>query len=798
MRKLCILLIAIGLPIAVIAEGTRTWQQSKFDEFEKGTAKGVAIGSEGWLELAPAFTPLATTPSTYIWTITADGAGNAYLAAGAPARVYRVTPEGQVSIVFEPKELQVQTVVVAPDGTLFAATSPDGKVYKIVRNPSAAPPAAPAKAGKKPSDENPKTKSSEKGVNAEATLDPAYTASVYFDPKTKYIWDLALDAKGQLYIATGDHGEIFRVDRSGEGTTFFKSDEAHIRVLAFDKSGNIIAGSDGSGLIYRISPAGEAFVLYSAPKKEITALALDDAGNIYAAGAGEKRIATPPVPPSTAQVTTTVTPAAAGQTVTTTAPAPQQGPPLPAPPSGGSEIYRIASDGSPMRWWTSREDLIYALHFEGSAAKGGELLAATGNKGRIFAIRGNGEFTDLLKASATQVTGFAPSARGMFVSTSNLGKVFMLGSGPEAEGVYESDVFDGRNFARWGRAEVRGRGNFAILARSGNVDNPDRNWSPWAPVDRATDEALQVPPARFVQWKAVLKPGDPKAHIDSITLNYRPKNIAPEVDDVTVQVGMRYPAPVRNVTTDRGDAASPGGGTAAPKTYDSMPSPSRDRNSIGVRWSAQDDNDDDLNFMLFYRGDGEREWRPLTKDKVSERFFSFDSDLLPDGGYTIKVVASDAPSNTPEDTLVAEKESARFEVDTTPPRVEDLTATSDGDQVHVTFRASDSFSPVRRAEYSLDAGDWQFVEPVGQLSDARNENYDFNIAVGGGSLVPAAAKSTDDRKKSKDKKKKNNPKPGNPITADKNGDPPSEEHVLVVRVYDRFDNVSSAKTVVRK
>jgi len=229
-----------------------------------------------------------------------------------------------------------------------------------------------------------------------------------------------------------------------------------------------------------------------------------------------------------------------------------------------------------------------------------------------------------------------------------------------------------------------------------------------------------------------------------------------------------------------------------------MPSPSRDRNSIGVRWSAQDDNDDDLNFMLFYRGDGEREWRPLTKDKVSERFFSFDSDLLPDGGYTIKVVASDAPSNTPEDTLVAEKESARFEVDTTPPRVEDLTATSDGDQVHVTFRASDSFSPVRRAEYSLDAGDWQFVEPVGQLSDARNENYDFNIAVGGGSLVPAAAKSTDDRKKSKDKKKKNNPKPGNPITADKNGDPPSEEHVLVVRVYDRFDNVSSAKTVVRK
>ncbi|MCI0352216.1 MAG: hypothetical protein L0Z53_22590, partial [Acidobacteriales bacterium] len=182
---------------------------------------------------------------------------------------------------------------------------------------------------------------------------------------------------------------------------------------------------------------------------------------------------------------------------------------------------------------------------------------------------------------------------------------------------------------------------------------------------------------------------------------------------------------------------------------------------------------------------------PLTKEKLSERYYSFDADLLPDGGYTVKVIASDAPSNTPEDTLIAEKESPRFEVDTTPPRVEDLMASTDGDQVHVTFRANDNFSPVRRAEYSLDAGDWQFVEPVGQLSDAKNENYDFAIALGDGNLVAAAPKPPDNPKKSS-KKKKNNPKP-----AETPSNALGEEHVLVVRVYDRFDNVSSAKTVVR-
>src|SRR6202162_3823077 len=88
-------------------EGTRTWEQSKFDELSKGTATGVAIRSVGGLELAPAFKAISTTPSTYIWSIAADQNGNLYAATGAPARVYRITPQGQSTTIFEPQELQV-------------------------------------------------------------------------------------------------------------------------------------------------------------------------------------------------------------------------------------------------------------------------------------------------------------------------------------------------------------------------------------------------------------------------------------------------------------------------------------------------------------------------------------------------------------------------------------------------------------------------------------------------------------------------------------------------------------------
>ena len=488
------------------AEGTSSWTQSSYDEFSRGTAKGVAIRSNGTLELAPAFTPVFTSPSTFIWAMATAEDGSVYLAAGQPARVYRVTRDGKAAIVFEPKELQVQALAVSGN-VIYAATSPDGKVYKIERKAAAANQKEPAKAaaGQTPAATSAQAAPASAAASAEAAkenaepvvpVDASFQASVFFDPKTKYIWSLALDAKGNLYIATGDRGEIFRVNPAGEGAVFFKSDESHIRTLTFDRQDGLIAGSDGSGLVYRISPAGEGFVLYSAPKKEITALAVDDAGNIYAAGVGEKRSTgaaagpafNPPPPP----------PGAAA------APAPNVNP---LASTGGSEIYMIAPDGSPRRLFAAKEEIVYALAFDPR----GRLLAGSGNKGRVLAIEKNGDFTDLVKASATQVTGFASAGtRGLYVSTSNLGKVFLLGAAPQAEGTFESEVFDARVFSRWGRMEVRGGGRYDLFARSGNVDNPDRNWSPWKKVmlqKEEKDSRLDAPPARFVQWRAVLAAG---------------------------------------------------------------------------------------------------------------------------------------------------------------------------------------------------------------------------------------------------------------------------------------------------
>ena len=739
-----LILSTFALSVFAFAEGTRTWEQSKFEELAKGTAKGIALRSEGGLELAPAFKALATTPSTYIWSIASDPGGNIYAAAGSPARVYRITPDGQSTAIFEPQELQVQALVVDKKGIVYAATAPDGKVYRL--DPGRVAPA--------------------KGA-AKAEAKPSWSATPYFDPGSKYIWDIVLDHAGALYVATGDHGEIYRVSATGQHSLFFKSDEVHIRVLAVDPKGDLIAGSDGSGLVYRIAPNGEAFVLYSAPKKEITALAIDSAGNIYAAAAGEKR----PGGANPGVGTTLSTPAqsspAPGGTINAPAASTTPTSPFPAPgvgATGGSEIYRIAPDGAPSRLWSSHEDLVYALAFD----QHGHLVAGTGNRGHIFAINGVDDFTDLIKASATQITAFAAApSGGLYASGSNLGKIFVLGPGPESEGTYESDVFDARVFSLWGRASVRsaGNSNVEIYARSGNVDNPDRNWSPWMRINftlaLAADSELKIPPARFVQWKSVLHAGTPAPRVDSVLLNYLPKNVAPEIDDITVQPGYRYQTISHVSSSD-----APGQGQGQPR-FDPPPPAVRDRDSIGIRWLAHDDNDDQLVYSVYYRGDGESRWL-LLKNNLSDRYYSVDASLLPDGGYTVKVVASDAPSHSPGEALFAERVGSRFEVDTTPPVIDNLTATLDGKQIHVHFRAGDSFSPIKRAEYSLDGGDWQFVEPVGQLSDSRTEDYDFRVAVQQPEAVPSLmAGST------------------------------ANDHVVVVRAYDRFDNLATAKTVLR-
>jgi hypothetical protein len=262
--------------------------------------------------------------------------------------------------------------------------------------------------------------------------------------------------------------------------------------------------------------------------------------------------------------------------------------------------------------------------------------------------------------------------------------------------------------------------------------------------------------------------------VDSVALNYLQKNIAPVVDEVMVQPGARVTATpgVANAATVQVSfppaAGTPPAVSFTPDAGSQPLSAQKDKTAVTVRWISHDDNGDDLMFAVWYRGVGEANWR-LLKDKISEKAYSFDSALLPDGSYAVKVVASDSPAHTDAEALAGERVSEVFVVDTTPPVPGVLTATiATGTppgtaKIHATLEARDATSPIAHAEYSLDAGPWQYLEPVGKVSDSLMERYDFTVA------VPVATAPVQDAK----------------------------EHVVAVRVYDRYENVVAVKAVVR-
>jgi hypothetical protein len=731
------------------AQGTHLWTQTRFEDFEKGTPQGVAIGSGGNLREGPGVSNAIVTPSTFVWSVAVDKNGTRYLGTGSPASVLRAGAEKneKAFTLFESKDLSVQAVRIGPDGALYAATVPSGKVYKLSAGATTK------------QDEASATivfDASKLDLSGTTTGDSGSDPKTTAESKSHYIWDMTFDSGGLLYIATGGPGMIYRVDPAKPGAkpeAFFKSDEQHIRSLAWDAKGNLIAGTDGSGLVYRISPQGKAYVLFEAPRREITSIAIGANGTIYAASVGEKsRNPLPPLPvQGIGTVTFTVVQPGSLQAVNASSSAPE-----------GTEIYALTEGQAPRKVWAGKEEIVYAL-----AAGPDGVLALSGNRGRVFMIQENGDYADVAHLEAQQGLSVAKSSGQIFIGTGNTGKLYTLGAVEKHE--YASDVLDAGAFARFGRVEVDpGSANYEILTRTGNVEQPvrgrgDWGWSDWQPLK---DGAVASPSGRFLQWKAVLSTG---GKVGGVGVNYLPVNAAPIVDELVVAIGARINQQATASPQQQPVIISfPSAAQNAPAAFDTSSSTPlqaiKDRTSIAVRWAAHDDNGDELTYALYLRGDGEHEWR-LLKDGITERAYSFDSTLIPDGGYEVKVVASDAPSHSPGDALTGTKLSERFEVDTTPPIVSALKAVEEpasegasSGPVHVTFDAEDAVSPIAHAEYSVDAGPWQYIEPVGGLSDAKREHYDIHI--------PAKA------------------------LEGKTG-----EHLVTVRVYDRHENVGVAKTV---
>ena len=702
------LCVFAALSLTALAVETHVWNQSDPSDFNRGTAKNLSIRSDGRVTLAPSTRELDSTSVPYLWALAQDSKGTVYYGGGAPTgaatKIFALPQNGKPKAFAELSGLEIHALALDKQDRLYAAVLPDAKIYRISAN------------GK---------------------------PELFFDPKCKYVWSMAFDRAGNLFVATGDSGLIYKVTPDGMGGKFFESEETHARSMIIDGGGNLIVGTEPGGLVLRITPAGKSFVLYQTSKREVTAVA-EREGIIYAASVGSKTQpaivsgAAPVLPSSPATVNAAGTPRSGT--------APPSLPPsvgsLSASVVGGSEIVRIEKDGYAERIWSSQTDLVYAIAFD---AKGRPLLG-TGNRGLIYRLDSDQLSTQVLNIPPTQITSFLPGTNGtLYIATGNVGNLYAMTTGFESEGTFTSEVLDTHEFTYWGKAHVTpslAPGTYTFETRSGNLSNPEHDWSSWSAIQVPREGGpVTSPPARFLQYRVTLKAAVSSAspELSSIDIAYQAKNIAPKVTTIEVAPFNYKQAPTA-ASLERSvlPSGSPttltlpavGQRRTATATNIDVPTTATLQYSKGfltLRWNASDANTDPLVFKIEVKTKREGDWR-LLKDKTTDHFYAFDSAAFADGEYVARVTASDEEGNVTSEAMTGSMESEAFTIDNTAPEIVDLKSTNAGNNRRgITFTAKDALSWIDKAEYSLNGNDWILLNPVNKVTDSQSLAYHFEV-----------------------------------------------------------------------
>ena len=705
--------IGVGLAITVVTAASPTfWRVSTQAEFLRGDVDSLSVDADGHLVLGPVTDEFFTTTAPMLWSLANGSDGALWAGSGNLGRLYRMTPDGTGGVIFDTDELDIHALVAAGEGAVFAATSPDGRVYRVT---------------------------------------PDGETSTVFDPDDTYLWALAVAPDGTLYVATGDAARIYRVTPDGESELFFESDATHVLSLAFEPGGALLAGTESPGQVLRIAQDGRAFVLLEAPYAEIRSLRPQPDGSVLVVALNEpgasQSAATPSTDASSAAaptvtVTTSVTAVVVADTATTATP--------PASTTGGTDsgaskgaVYRIASDGLWDRLWSSNTDTPYDAVFDSTGA----LLVGTGPDGKIYQVADDPPRTILLgRAPARQVMRFLQQADGSLrYATANPGKVVELTDALAQEGHYESEVRDAETVATWGtiswRGATPGGSRIDLSSRSGNTAIPNSTWSAWsAPYTDANGTQIASPKARYLQWRAALFAGDASPVLTSIAAAYLPRNLRPEVTEVTVhppgtvfqQPFATGDPPIAGLDPDAAIAS-----TGTPATL------GRQGYRKGIQtfvWQAADANGDQLEYTVSYQQEGETGWHTL-RSGSEDTVFAWDSSSVPDGSYRIKIAASDARSNAPDTALVGERESPVFDIDNSAPRIELAAIREEGGRSILPFTVRDDQSAIQRVEVSQGNDSWRVVYPTDGIPDGLVER--FEVAIDDAGDGPLIIRATD-------------------------------------------------------
>lgn len=628
-------------------------------------------------------------------------------AAGKGAGV-EIRAEGAVQLAPALEELpkleaeRIWSLAGGPDGTLYAGTGDLGRIYAL-----------PSKGNPVLLFDSPELAIHSLVVGPDRALyagtapdgliyriDAKGQVSTLAQTRSAYVWDLKFDGRGKLFAATGQPARVLSISMAGVVDTLCTLGDQHVMSLLFHQE-HLYAATARAGRIYEIADT-TARLLCETGYEEVHRLTALEDGTLYA---------------------TALSQATEDQ-------------------KSKSALFRIDPKGAALALWQAEETQLLDLLVD----EDGTLLATAAQPAQLCRFAGDGRLS-----LVARFEDFAPSSMARLPSgalclgASQSGGLYRLGAAFAGEGRLDSSVEDFGVYARWGnlrwKAELPAGTRLAFQTRSGNSQEPDPTWSAWSAELEQNGSTLSSPPARFLQYRALLRSaaGSKTPVLLGVDIAALPANLRPEIKSLEVQT---YQPPGQS--EDQAQGGPPLRGRRPPQ-----------RKSLRLlRWQALDANSDKLSYTLYIKSEGQRAWKKA-EEGLEQSSFIWDTETMPEGLTKLRLVATDLPDNPAAQALEAEQLSAPFLIDNSPPDL--ALEVEKGEPLRLRLRCTDRISPLQRAQYTVDYGDQaQQLSPEDGLFDSQEEYARFSVE----GLAPG-------------------------------------EHVIAVQVWDRLDNVGTVQLVIQ-
>lgn len=306
------------------AVGTRKFVLDTGDDFKGGDLEGVAVDSSGRVRAGLNLGSTPLSEATTVWSVLPRPDGSVLVGTGNEGKLLSVQG-GKVSVAAETKQLVVTSLTEAWGGTVVLGTLPEGKVMKYERGKL-------SDLAKLPGVEHvwqvafdKKTNSVFAATGPEGKLfriDRNGTAQVHFDAAEQHLMSVAVAPDGTVYAGASDKAKLYKLTGPGRASVLFDFARTEVRAIAVGSGGEVYAVANeiqtgsyapsrkgksatapagpvskapktkGKGTLYRFEPDGTPDQLLDDKDEHFVSLAIGGDGKPYVGTGVEGRVYT--------------------------------------------------------------------------------------------------------------------------------------------------------------------------------------------------------------------------------------------------------------------------------------------------------------------------------------------------------------------------------------------------------------------------------------------------------------------------------------------------------------------------